>query len=373
MKHGASLVLHAVFTVVSAWKTMISSGPVLVIRCGAFGDMVQFSAVVAALADHHDQPVDLLSGGGFAAEALVGMPEVARRFAVHHRRRPIWLAPDLARLARTLAERRYAHVYVFDRSPVIEQALAASGATMYDAWLPTRQTHVLEGYAATLARFGVAVPQPFMPRVVATPAERQAARELVASHGLAQRPLLVVQAGNARTLHPFHRLRPTRDLKAWPTASWIGAIAGLAQQHPDAGIVLAGAPAEWSVAEDIRAGLPPDVAARCANLAQELPVRTLAGLLAEATGCLSVDTGPAHLAAALGCPLTVLFGPADPAEMAPRGPAPVAVVRSGVACSPCYGTARRRTCRENSCMRRITVTQVLMAWSTLRLSVRRVA
>ena len=352
---------------------MFRSGPVLVIRVGAFGDMVQFSAVVAALADHHDQPVDVLSEGGFAAEALTSMPEVARRFAMRHRRRPVWLAPDLLRLARSLAERRYAHVYVFDRAPVIEQALAASGALLHVIAPSPRLVHGLDGYAAALAGEGIAVPSSFLPRVVATTAERNAARGLVAGHGLGSRPLLVIQAGNARTLHPLHRLRPTRDLKAWPTASWIGVIEGLARMHPEAGMVLAGAPAEWSVAEDIRAGLPRTVAARCANLAQELPIRTLAGLLAEATGCLSVDTGPAHLAAALGCPLTVLFGPADPAEMAPRGPAPVAVVRSGVACSPCYGTARRYACRENVCMRQIGVTDVLAAWSSMRVAERRVA
>jgi ADP-heptose:LPS heptosyltransferase len=66
----------------------------------------------------------------------------------------------------------------------------------------------------------------------------------------------------------------------------------------------------------------------------------------------------------------VLFGPADPRDNAPRGPAPVVVVRSGVACSPCYGTARRKTCRENICMSQIPVTQVVAAWHSLALGSR---
>jgi heptosyltransferase-2/heptosyltransferase-3 len=41
---------------------------------------------------------------------------------------------------------------------------------------------------------------------------------------------------------------------------------------------------------------------------------------------VSVDTGPAHAAAALGCPLVVLFGSASVAEYRPIGPAQVVVL-----------------------------------------------
>jgi ADP-heptose:LPS heptosyltransferase len=351
---------------------MRRNGPILVVRAGAMGDMVQFSGVLAALADHHDQPVDVLSDGGFTAEVLVGMPEVGRFFAMKHRRRPLWLAPDLSLLARALAERRYAQVYPFDRAPVIERALAASGAEFRFGHIdPVRfGTPGLDVETESLCSLGVEVSGRVMPRVVASAAERRAAVDLVCRHGQAGRPVIVVQAGNARTLHPLHRLRPTRNLKAWPVASWVGAVNAIAEAHPEAAIAFAGAPSEWGVAEEIRLRLAPGVRQRAVNLAQELPVRTLAGLFAEAFGCLSIDTGPAHLAAALGCPTVVLFGPADPRDNAPRGPAPVVVVRSGVACSPCYGTARRKTCRENLCMSQIPVTQVVAAWHSLALGSR---
>lgn len=343
---------------------MIRNGPVLVIRVGALGDLVQFSAVIAAIADHHDQPVDVLTGGGFAAEALAGMPEVGCGYAVRHRRRPLWLAPDLALLSRELAARNYGHVYAFDQVPALEPGLVASGAWLH-ALRTTEQVHALDHYAELLARVGIAVPRPFLPTVVATSTERGAARALVRRHGLEGIPLIVLQPGHSRTLHPLHRLRQARNLKSWPIPSWCAAVAELAERHPEVGFAFAGASSEWSVCEDIRLGLPKELRSRTANLARELPVRTLAGLLADALGCISVDTGPAHLAAALGCPTVVLFGPADPLQMAPRGPAPVAVVRSGVACSPCYGTARRDACRENVCMRRIGAATVVEAWESL--------
>ena len=271
------------------------------------------------------------------------------------------------RLGRTLAQRGYAEVYAFDRSPVLEAALLRSGARLHTEWQST-EAHNLDHYAVALRRHGVSIAQPFLPQIVISASERAAAHDLLRRHGIADRPVIGIQPGNSRTLHPFHRLRPQRNLKAWPTASWTAAVAALVSAHPDAGFALLGAPSEWGICEELKAGLPTAVRARTANLANELPVRTLAGLLEGALGCLSVDTGPAHLAAAVGCPLVVLFGPADPRSMVPRGPAQVRSVMSGVACSPCYGTPARHTCRENVCMSQLSVTSVIAAWGQLDLS-----
>jgi ADP-heptose:LPS heptosyltransferase len=343
---------------------MLRTGPILLIRTGALGDLVQFSAVIAALADHHDQPVDVLTSGGFADQALLGMPEIGRLFAVRHRRRPSWLAPDLQLLARTLAKRGYSEVYAFDRAPVIERALVAGGALVHTE-LDSSAEHAMDHFLAVLTRLGVAAPQPFVPCMSVRHGDRQAAQELIQRHQLSGRPLIVIQPGNSRTLHPLHRLRPQRNLKSWPTAKWIATVEALALSHPEVGFVLAGAPSEWGICEEIKSGLPAAIAARCANLANELPVRSLIGILDSALGCVSVDTGPAHLAAAVGCPVVVLFGPADPAAMAPRGKAPVRTVVSGVACSPCYGTTARDACRDNQCMRLLSVVTVLSAWAEI--------
>lgn len=343
---------------------MFRNGPILLIRTGALGDLVQFSAVVSALAAHHDQPVDVLTSGGFADAALTNMPEIGRLFAVRHRRRPAWLAPDLQLLARALAKRRYSTVYAFDRSPVIERALVAAEAVVHTE-LGSDAEHTLDHYAAVLIRMGVEVPQPFLPCTVVTAADRHAAADLLERHGAAGRPVIVVQPGNSRTLHPLHRLRPQRNLKSWTSTSWVTTINALAVRHPEAVIALVGASIEWGICEEVKAALSPAVHARTVNLANELPVRSLIGLLEGAIGCLSVDTGPAHLAAAVGCPLVVLFGPADPRNMAPRGPAAVRTVMSGVACSPCYGTPARKACRDNVCMRSLSPMTVLSAWTEI--------
>jgi heptosyltransferase-2/heptosyltransferase-3 len=55
------------------------------------------------------------------------------------------------------------------------------------------------------------------------------------------------------------------------------------------------------------------------NVADDLPVPRLLALLAEADSLLSVDSGPAHAAVAVGCPVVDLFGKASVDEYRPRG------------------------------------------------------
>ena len=93
--------------------------------------------------------------------------------------------------------------------------------------------------------------------------------------------------------------------------------------RPEARVVLSGVAGER---EEI-AGIAAAVAdPRVVLAAGELPLRRLVALTALADSCLGIDSGPTHVAAAMGCPQVVLFGRADPRRVAPRGAAPVEVV-----------------------------------------------
>lgn len=59
---------------------------------------------------------------------------------------------------------------------------------------------------------------------------------------------------------------------------------------------------------------------RVRDVAGDLPLRRLLALLALGHSLVSLDTGPAHVAAALGCPVVVLAGTADPRRNRPLGP-----------------------------------------------------
>ena len=101
----------------------------------------------------------------------------------------------------------------------------------------------------------------------------------------------------------------------------------LRRLHPQHALLMSGTPSEYRLNADIvaHAGMP-DVH----NVADDLPIRTLLPLLERADGMISVDTGPAHAAAALGCPTVALFGTADAHLFRPGGATTPAVALTGV-------------------------------------------
>jgi ADP-heptose:LPS heptosyltransferase len=82
-------------------------------------------------------------------------------------------------------------------------------------------------------------------------------------------------------------------------------------------------------------------------------LRELACLLKESALFIGCDTGPLHIAAAVGTPVVAIFGPKDPRVYGPAGEGHI-VVRRELECSPC----QLRTCRDPRCMRLITADEV---------------
>jgi ADP-heptose:LPS heptosyltransferase len=91
------------------------------------------------------------------------------------------------------------------------------------------------------------------------------------------------------------------------------------------------------------------------NWAGETTLKELAALASLSSLFITTDTGPMHLAAAAGAKVLALFGPTAPWRTGPYGPSHV-VVRTGIACSPCF----KRNCEIGvRCMEEITVEEVM--------------
>jgi heptosyltransferase-2/heptosyltransferase-3 len=109
--------------------------------------------------------------------------------------------------------------------------------------------------------------------------------------------------------------RLNTDDKWWPIDRWAALLHRVHEHRKDALIVLRGTPEEVPMLEEIRAAT---------NLAAVKTsghgMRRLAALCSVAHSMISVDTGPAHAAAALGLPLVVLYGAESPDYWLPRSP-----------------------------------------------------
>jgi ADP-heptose:LPS heptosyltransferase len=85
----------------------------------------------------------------------------------------------------------------------------------------------------------------------------------------------------------------------------------------------------------------------------------LLALLRSAGTYIGNDSGVSHVAAWLGLPSVVIFGPSDPVRWQPRGPA-VAIVRPPLDCTPCFETAGEN-CSVPDCLAQVTPANVLEA------------
>jgi ADP-heptose:LPS heptosyltransferase len=178
--------------------------------------------------------------------------------------------------------------------------------------------------------------------VPAADADRQRVDEFLAAEGLASGGFAVIHAGTSA----FGRY------KQWPTERW-AEVAGQLERELGLRAVLTRGPgqAEAAGAEAIAAAARPP-----ALMAPLLSLRELGELFRRCRVFLSVDTGPMHLASAVGAPVVALFGPKDPRIYGPYF-GRSAVVEKPLECKPCH----KRSCADPRCMRSIAVDDVMAA------------
>jgi heptosyltransferase-2 len=141
--------------------------------------------------------------------------------------------------------------------------------------------------------------------------------------------------------------------KRWPPPRVADVITRVTRET-GALCVLLGATGDRDAGREIESSLPADV--RAVNLIGRTDLGTLAGVLARAAAFVSNDSGGMHLAAAVGVPVTAIFGSTDERVTSPRGePGMHDVLVEPVFCRPCM----LRDCPiDHRCMKRITADRV---------------
>jgi 3-deoxy-D-manno-octulosonic-acid transferase/heptosyltransferase-1 len=157
--------------------------------------------------------------------------------------------------------------------------------------------------------------------------------------------------------HPFIAINPVAK---WPTKLWtarrFGELAGRLLQKGFQ-VVFTGSGEDRPLLDDMTGTLGSSVG----RLDGRTRLKVLAAVYRLAGAVVSTDTGPMHLAAAVGTPVVALFGPTAPWRTGPYGENHI-VLRSGVSCSPCFSrSCKTAELEPMACMNRITVEQVAEA------------
>jgi ADP-heptose:LPS heptosyltransferase len=337
----------------------------LAVRCGAFGDMVLLTALIRVLYAEFRVPVDIVTSGPWSEPLLRGQPGVGEILSMRSRKTPYWLSADQKRVVRQLRARAPGPTWFCDGDDAARAIIDRAGIP--SAYIVDVKDHaLLPGEHATQQWRRLAQIMPSAPAGVhsgdidavipgcyleVAPPQRAELAAWLTARDLAGEPMIAVQMGNKRTMRRGPR-RLAVNNKYWPLERWAEVLQFLRQRHPRHAILLLGTGPEYQLNRELASmtdipGLH--------NVADDLPIPRLVALLERADGLLTVDSGPAHAAAAVGCPQVVLFGKALTSLYRPWGVAgaDVQLLRAEVAGEPT--------------MLGIEAAGVIDAWSRLKL------
>ena len=142
----------------------------------------------------------------------------------------------------------------------------------------------------------------------------------------------------------------------WETKHWgSGKFADVARHFMQKGFsaTLIGSQRERAVCDEVAQLAPGAV-----NFAGETSLSELAALIRRSAICVTNDSGPMHLAVALGRPVVSIFGPTDPIWIGPYR-RKNAVLQAGLSCSPCYLRQLSRCPHAHVCMHEVSARAVI--------------
>jgi lipopolysaccharide heptosyltransferase II len=236
--------------------------------------------------------------------------------------------PSLLRRARSWAGRAYDLAINFEpdiRSNLVLTATGArrtagfttgGGGPLLDVALAYEpRSHTAENARRLVAAVLDVPPRPAPARLQVSTEDRRRASEKT---GARAGPLIGIHASGGRAI------------KQWDVDRFAALALRLVTVH-GATIVLTGSDSDRPLVEPIAKILPPD---NVVDLAGSIDLPLLAAVLERLDVFVTGDTGPMHVAAAVGTPVVGVFGPSDPARYAPRDPIHQ-IVRVDLPCSPC--------------------------------------
>ena len=209
----------------------------------------------------------------------------------------------------------------------------------YDLAVPRASfhTHAVDWYLAVLPPLGVPVHKNF----VWLPERPAVAAAVKRKWPAANSKLILLQPG-ARW-----------ENKRWPVHHFAELVRTLAAKYPVAHLALMGGKDDAPLGDLIAQAAPE----RCLNLCGQTSLPEMIEWIRLGDLLITNDTGPMHVAAALGKPLVALFGPTEPRRTGPYGQLQN-VVRLDLPCSPCL-SSRCAIANTDECLRALPPALVL--------------
>lgn len=315
---------------------------ILLIKPGAIGDLLQLTPLIRKLKTAFpNSEITLLLGSSATATLFRYNPHIQETLVYDKKGKDQSHTP-LLKLWKKLRERKFDLVINFQRSNLKTWVLATAAfpcrvLVYHKAKDPA--IHVVDNYLATIAPLGLDSADRTLELSFGKD-DGQFADDLFSLSGFGRTPVVALNPGAS---HAVNR---------WSTERF-ATLADLLADRLGIKVLLVGGAQDSALAQDIvsRARTKPlDITGK-ASLLQ------LGALLKKCALLVSGDTGPLHLATAVGTRVIALFGAADPARTGPVGAGHRVIQAKDVACVPCCS----RTCNNTAyleCMEKISAEEV---------------
>lgn len=321
------------------------------VRFGGMGDILLATPSLRAVSEtFHTEAIDVIVGKRMG-DAVTGIRYI-RRVTEWDKAGADAKLPNFVRFLTELRRERYDLFLNFQPGSRSLLMGWASGAKRIITFTKDRRKqagtgrvrHAIDDFAKELKPLGIETVSNRRMDFHVPDAARASCAAIREAHGITERYIVVNPAS-------------TRLVNRYPPERWANAINGLAQTLPGVAIVLSGAPNERELADEVRRGV--GQGANVVSLAGALTVKELGALLESAKCVLTGDTGPLHIASAVGAPVVCLSGAADPDRTGPTSPRDLVVIRRDLSCVSCQD----RVCRRGdiACMTGLPVEWVVNA------------
>jgi len=324
---------------------------ILIIKPGAIGDLLHISPALRALKEHlPDAHVDIMVGSR-ATKCLFEHNPHIRRVLYFDRKGDHRSLRAFAALCHEVHNEDYDLVINFQRSTfkvwLLVMAAFPCRVLVYHK-TRHRRVHAVENHLETLAPLGIDVNNADLSlELYIGKEDTQFAIEQIPMAGRGGKPLIAMNLG------------ASNRIKCWAPQSFAQLGDRLAGEF-GAGLILIGGSDELDLAE-----LVMDAAlVKPLNLVGKMTLTQLGAVLQRCKLLVSGDTGPLHLATAVGTRVIGLFGAIDPERTGPVGSGHRVIRHPEVPCVPCNG----KKCHHIpslECMARITVDEVAAEVETM--------
>ncbi len=322
---------------------------VLVIRSGALGDLVYATSVIDAVRYEYGENtiIDFVTTPGSGA-IFKNDPRINHVYPLKHRKLPILLSREKRNIIQASKREPYDLLINFEFGKQFQSLINSIhanrkiGANIDIFEIPSHIKHAAEVikycYKNAISRENY---EKAYPKLIGS--DKQSVQK---KYNLPQN-FLIVSPSNS------HQGRKRINYRAWQNEKWKTLIKQLSKKIP---LVMIGAPHEEHFFSQLKP-YPPNVI----DLVGKTPLPDLISVIELSRALISTDTGTAHIASAVNTETFTLIGP-TPAEVTGPYKTPnnkVNIISAHLPCSPCYKTEVMKNCKDNICMKEISVEMVL--------------